>query len=130
MLYIIFAAVRHNLYMKKMRLILCGLAAGLANGLLGAGGGMIVVPLLRKLGLDVKHAHATSISVILPLSAVSAVMYLTRGDVVLSDALIYLPFGIVGAVLGAAFFKKLPDKFLRGIFGVFILYAGVRSLIS
>jgi len=116
--------------MKKRWLILCGLAAGLANGLLGAGGGMMVVPLLKKLGLDVKRAHATSVSVILPLSAVSAALYLARGDVAVGDALIYLPFGMAGAALGAFFFKKLPDRLLRGIFGIFILYAGIRLMIS
>jgi len=83
--------------MKKKWLILAGLAAGLANGLLGAGGGMIVVPALKKLGLDVKHAHATSVSVILPLSVVSAALYMLRGDVNPGDALIYLPFGVAGA---------------------------------
>ena len=35
-----------------------GLAIGIINGLLGAGGGMIAVPLLQKLGLDRKQAHA------------------------------------------------------------------------
>ena len=56
-----------------------GLAIGIINGLLGAGGGMIAVPLLQKLGLDRKQAHANAVAVILPITVLSAVLYLVNG---------------------------------------------------
>lgn len=37
--------------MKNLKFILTGAAAGLLNGLFGAGGGMVVVPMLHKDGL-------------------------------------------------------------------------------
>ena len=53
-----------------------GSITGLLNGLFGSGGGMVAVPLLEHSGLEPAKAHATSIAVILPLTALSAGSYL------------------------------------------------------
>ena len=60
--------------MKKERWLaaLGGVGVGILNGLLGAGGGMLTVPLLEWMGVKGRRAHATSLAVILPLSLVSA----------------------------------------------------------
>jgi len=113
---------------KRLFSAACGLAVGLINGLLGAGGGMLAVPLLKKAGLSQQEAHASSIAVILPLSMVSAVLYWFAGRTDLSKAWIYMPSGVVGAVLGALLLHKLPARWLRRCFGVFMLWAGVRLL--
>ena len=111
---------------KKLFTILGGLAVGLVNGLLGAGGGMLAVPLLRKSGLSQQEAHAGSLAVILPLSIFSAILYLTAGRVTLADAAGYLPGGLAGAVAGALLLRKIPDRWLRRIFALFMIWAGVR----
>ena len=72
---------------KKWWGVLGGLGAGVINGLLGAGGGMVVVPLLSAMGVQGKKSHATALMVIVPLSAVSAVLYLVQGRVGIADAL-------------------------------------------
>ena len=46
--------------MKKKLFSLWGTLAGFLNGMLGAGGGMVVVPIL-KTRLSEKQAHATEI---------------------------------------------------------------------
>ena len=43
---------------RKILGFLGGVAAGLLNGLLGAGGGMIAVPLLEALGVEGKIGRA------------------------------------------------------------------------
>ena len=55
-----------------------GLAVGLINGLLGAGGGMLAVPILAKAGLSQREAHAGSLAVILPLSLFRAAFWARR----------------------------------------------------
>ncbi len=106
-----------------------GLIAGFANGMLGAGGGMLAVPALQKSGLDRKEAHSSSVAVILPLSLFSAVLYLLNGNVKLSDALPFIPWGLIGAVAGTFLLRRLPDKWIRRIFAAFMIWAGIRLLL-
>ena len=75
---------------------LIGLLSGTVNGLLGAGGGMLIVPALKK-ETEIKKAHATTVAVIMPMCIVSSILYITSGRVTLSDALPYAPFGIIGS---------------------------------
>lgn len=103
-----------------------GAAVGLINGLLGSGGGMIAVPVLKKVGLTQKESHASAVMLIFFLSLFTAAAYLFDGRLSLSAALPYIPGGIVGAVAGAILLKKIPDRLLRKIFGVFMVYTGVR----
>ena len=52
---------------------------------------MVVVPLLSALGVRGKKSHATALMVIVPLSLVSAILYLVQGRVTVMDALPWLP---------------------------------------
>ncbi|MDD6175775.1 MAG: sulfite exporter TauE/SafE family protein [Firmicutes bacterium] len=114
--------------MKKSWACFGGFAAGVINGLLGAAGGLAVVPALRKAGASVRQSHATSVAVILPVSILSAVLYLHGGRFSFSDALPYLPGGVLGAAFGAWLLPKLPADLLRRIFGGFMLWAAIRLL--
>ena len=71
--------------------LLTGGLAGFVNGFFGAGGGMIVVPLLILLvKLEDKNAFSSAISIILPLTIVSLVIYAKNGALDLKAALPYL----------------------------------------
>ncbi|MGN0456261.1 MAG: sulfite exporter TauE/SafE family protein [Acutalibacteraceae bacterium] len=112
---------------NKMLTALGGIATGFFNGLLGAGGGMIAVPILSR-RLEQKNAHATCIAVILPICIASAIGYLIRGTVKISDAAPYAVWGLIGAVIGTFLLKKLSNNVLRKIFAVFMLWAGIRLI--
>lgn len=108
---------------------LAGLAAGVVNGFFGGGGGMVLVPLLvSKCGLDQRRAFATSVAVILPLCALSSLIYFLRGGLDLSAALPYLLGGLIGGFVGGKLFKGLNMDLLRRVFALLILYGGVKSL--
>ena len=93
-----FAAAKPRERKKKAILLaVCGLAVGAVNGLFGAGGGMLAVPVLTfAAGLGEKKAHATAIAVILPLCLVSTVVYAVRGTFDYS----VLPPTIAGVLIG------------------------------
>ena len=105
-----------------------GMFIGVMNGLLGAGGGMLAVPMLKKLGADQTRAHATAVAVIFPLSIVSAVAYLWLGRYRLPNATEYLLLGIIGALTGALLLAKIPQTWLRKIFACLLIWAGVRMV--
>ena len=114
---------------KSVGYAVSGSLAGLANGLFGAGGGMFLVPLYcRWCEMEEKRAFATSVAVVAPMSAVSAGIYLFRGDVSFAQALPFLAGGLVGGVLAGKCLKRIPTVWLRRIFALFLLYGGVRSL--
>ena len=114
----------------KYKYAVSGAAAGAANGLFGAGGGMILVPLLtRWAGLEDKKAFATSISIIAPLCLVSIVVYCMQGSLDFVQALPYLIGGFLGGLIGGKLFKKVPAKFLHRALGLIIIYGGIRSIL-
>ncbi len=116
--------------MKPMKFLLTGGVAGLLNGLFGAGGGMVVVPMLQRDGLPPERSHATSIAVILPLSAASSLLYLSMGNIRLAQALPYIPLGLAGAVFGGWLLPRVKTVWLHRIFGALVLYSAVRLLLQ
>lgn len=109
---------------------LAGALAGLANGFFGGGGGMVLVPLLiGRCGLDQRRAFATSVAVILPLCALSCLIYFLRGQLDWRGALPYLLGGLLGGAAGGRLFQRLKMDWLRRLFALFLLYGGVRSLL-
>lgn len=113
--------------MKRLLFLLGGFMAGVVNGLLGAGGGMVIVPLL-KTRIDDKKAHATSVAIICSVCLVSAGMYLIGNKVTLSDAIPYMPFGVLGSLIGTWILSKIKPELMRKIFSAFMIWAGYRMM--
>lgn len=116
--------------MKKKYFAFLGSLTGFANGLFGSGGGIIAVPMLEKAEIEQKKAHATSLAVTLPLSVVSVIFYISKETFDVSEAIALIPFGLIGAAVGALFLKKIPAKQLKIIFGFFLIIAGGRMILK
>ena len=101
-----------------------GITIGFINGILGAGGGMIAVPALQKLGFSQKESHKNAIAVILPITIVSAIFY------IMNDSFIYIPTGLLGTIIGTFLLKKISGKWLKRIFSILMIYAGIRLLLK
>lgn len=110
---------------------LSGAAAGVLNGLFGAGGGMVLVPLLTGwCDLEDRKAFATGLAIILPMCLVSLSVYLFHDAVDFYGSIPYLLGGFAGGVLGGILFHRVPVKWLHRTLGILILYGGIRKLIG
>ena len=115
---------------KNLHIILFGALIGVINGFFGGGGGMVVVPLLTKLfKLPQKKAQATALFVILPISLVSAIIYLCYNSVNFSKGWPVILGIIGGGVIGATLLNKLNNKIVRIIFIVMMAVGGIGMLI-
>ncbi len=114
---------------KVFKLIGIGLITGITNGLFGSGGGTLVVPaLVFFLGVENYKAHATAISIILPLSIISTFIYIKKNVIEYEVAMVVALGGILGSFLGAKLLKKIPTPVLRKIFGTVIIITAIRMI--
>lgn len=121
--------MKNNKFIRYLKFAGIGLVTGVANGLFGSGGGTIAVPaMVLILGVEEHKAHATAISIILPLSVMSSVFYITNGFVDWWLTLKVTLGGLAGGFLGAKLLGICPTELLGKIFGVFMIIAGVRML--
>ena len=114
--------------MKKTVSSILGVLIGIVNILVGSCGGIVAVESLKYNGSDQTKSHATAIAIILPLTVISAALYLLRGNVRLRDSYVYILPGLIGSLLGGYLLPRIPKKALSKVFSAFIIYAGVRML--
>ena len=112
----------------KIRLSAAGSAAGLVNGLVGAGGGMVLVPLLgKKSGLKEPERFSASVVIITPICAVS-LLFSYPWQVTFKEVLPYLLGSTAGGIAAGLWGQKIPTVWLHRILGVLILWGGIRYL--
>lgn len=122
------------MFMKKwavvVLLVVLGLVIGFVNGFLGAGAGMLLVPLFILLTKqESKIAHATAVFIIMPICVVSGIVYVLKG---VFDLGIFLPVAVGsvgGSVAGTFLLKKFSNKIISLIFWVVMIVAGALIII-
>lgn len=114
---------------KFLGLILAGLGAGAVNGLFGAGGGMVLVPLLSLLTpLDDRDIFSASIAVILPICIVSLTATAIAGSIAWRESIPYLIGSAVGGLSAGLWGQKIPVLWLHRGLGILIIWGGIRYL--
>lgn len=111
--------------------ILIGLIAGIINGFFATGGGMILVPaFVFLLGMDSKEARGTSIFCILPMVITSSFFYYQSNYIDWKISVLCAIGGTIGGYIGAKMLKKLPEKFLKITFALFLFYISYTMIFS
>ena len=114
---------------KALGSALAGAGAGAVNGLFGAGGGMILVPLLTALtASEDEEIFPSSISIILPICLVSLGFSAMQAPLPWLEAFPYLIGSAIGGILAGIWGKKVPLVWLHRGLGLLILWGGVRYL--
>jgi len=115
------------------------LAAGVVNGLLGSGGGLLSLVILRKQAEEdrqdsqqkaglIQAIQATSLALVWPMCAVSALVYTANG---MADWPVvgWVTLGLtLGAAGGIFLLKKMQSKLIDAALALLMLYTGARML--
>jgi len=109
-----------------------GLAAGVASGLFGIGGGTIMVPILGLLlGFTQHRAQGTSLVALIPPTGLLAVLaYGKAGYVDWRTGLLLVPGVFLGGIAGGNLAKRIPSVAMRKIFAALMFVLGVYQIYS
>lgn len=106
-----------------------GLAVGIVTGLVGAGGGFLIIPVLVILAkLPMKRAVATSLLIITIKSLIGFIGDVENLIIDWEFLLIFTGFSIVGMYLGIYINKFVHGEKLKKSFGWFIFIMGIYIL--
>lgn len=119
---------------KILKLSSVGFVAGIANGFLGAAGGVIIVYFLeRLLGREDGNKNrifSIALMTMLPISATSLAVYLSRGYLPIDAKLLWLTIpAVLGGACGALLLKKVKFGAVRLIFTAVVIYSGISMML-
>lgn len=114
---------------NNFKKILIGVSAGVISGLFTAGGGLILVPaFMYMLKMEPKKARSTSIFCILPMVITSSFFYYKGNYIEWKTAILCAIGGTIGGYIGAKILKKIPERKMKIIFTIFIIYAAYNII--
>ena len=109
---------------------LIGLASGVASGLFGVGGGIVMVPaMVYLMKFDIKLAIGTSLVVIIPTAFSGVLQHQRLGHIDWRIAAMLIPLAIVGGLIGAKLTGPIHSETLKRFFGGLLILAGMRLLL-
>lgn len=119
-------------------LILIGICAGFASGLLGVGGGFLIVPLqyflLKYIGVEPDLAMlislGTSLAIIIPTSFSGAYRHTHTMDGIVKPGIRLGVFGIIGGAIGGFVASGLPSGILEIIFGCLLMFVVFKNILD
>lgn len=107
-----------------------GIVAGFINGFFGAGGGLLLVPMINYVQKDEsKVAHATTLACVLFMCLASSIFYFVKKQVDFNLILFCSIGSVVGGVVGTKLLKKLKNNVIDLIFSVVLVIAGVSMIV-
>ena len=103
--------------------------AGMLNGLLGTGGGMVLTLALRASAPDAERdGMALSTACMLLFSVLTTILYGIQGHLVLGDAVPVLLPAFLGGALGSVLLGRLRLPMVDMILSLLLLYSGLSLL--
>lgn len=114
---------------ERVTALLVGVAAGLAGGLFGVGGGIVLVPLLTGVfRLSQHQAHGTSLAAIGATAIAALLVYGLHGNVAWGTAVLVGVASMLTARYGARLAARTSTRSLRRAFAAFLVLVALRLL--
>lgn len=117
-------------------ILLFGVLTGFLSGFIGAGGGFIIVPILIRLGMDIRKAVGTSMFIISIQSAVALSGDLFNPQIAAEGGIDWILVSIItgltvgGVLLGTYLQRYFTGKLLRRIFSFILIAVALGILIQ
>ncbi len=113
-------------------IVLIGLAGGIASGLLGIGGAVVMIPALVFIaGYNQITAQGTTLlAMIPPIGIFAAFEYYKAGHAEIKTAAIIAAGFIIGAWFGSKLALNINPQILKKIFGFLLLYISIKMIIN
>src|ERR1700739_5121572 len=107
--------------------LLAGVTAGVASGMFGIGGGVVLVPILGLLlGFSQHRAQGTSLVALIPPTGLLAVIAYAKSDYVSwQTGLLLIPGVFLGEIAGGNLAKRIPAARMRRIFAALMFLLGI-----
>jgi uncharacterized protein len=111
---------------KAIGFLLAGIAGGIASGMFGIGGGIVLVPIFGLLlAFDQHKAQGTSLVALIPPTGLLAVLaYAKAGYVYWLTGALLIPGLFFGGILGAKIAKRIEPCRMRQVFAVLLFLLG------
>jgi uncharacterized membrane protein YfcA len=109
----------------ELTILLGAIVAGLLGALMGLGGGVLIIPMLTAMGVDIRHAIAASIVAVIATSCGAASSYVRDGLANIRLGIFLCVATTTGALLGAGLNGMLPVRVLFLIFAAVLAWSGV-----
>lgn len=118
---------------SRIMLMLTGIAAGFTNGLLGAGGGILIVfgmsSLLKNDPDGGRDVFANALAVMMPISVVSVISYLLSGRMLSESFNVYLIPTLLGGLVGGFLLDRLKLPLLKKMFAIIVIWSGIYMIL-
>jgi uncharacterized membrane protein YfcA len=101
--------------------VLAGFIAGLAAGIVGVGGGLVMNPVMLRLGMRPEVSTASSSFMVLFTATISMLQYAIAGKLDFVYGLWTCAFSLIGSLIGVQVIKKMVDKYKRSSIIVMLL---------
>lgn len=116
--------------MENIKRAIIGIIAGIICGLFASGGGLILVPaFVYLLEIENKKARGTAVLCILPMVITSSIFYYKENYIDWKIGIMCAIGGVIGGIIGAKLLKKIPTKYIKMLFAIFLLYVSIKMLI-
>jgi len=117
---------------RSLGIFLTAVFCGVAAGLVGIGGGVLLVPLLGLLfGLSQHKAQGTSLVALIPPTGLLAfLMYWKAGYVNLHTGVLLIPGVFLGGILGGILARQLNPRRMRQVFATLMFLLGMWQVFS
>ena len=107
--------------------LIAGLSAGIVNGIFGAAGGMVLIPMLQLLArVPEKSLFPMSVSIMLPVCVISLLLTAPISTWPWLQTAPYLVGSLAGGCIAGLWGNRIPQVWLHRIFGIMIIWGGFR----